>query len=59
MTPASAFPETDEVVLVNQLKILKNQSLILSDLDQIKKNQETLGTIVRSQAEILAALRHQ
>lgn len=44
---------------MNQLKILKNQSLILSDLDQIKKNQETLGTIVRSQAEILAALRHQ
>jgi hypothetical protein len=59
MTAASSFSETEtEVVLMNQLKILKNQSFILSDLEQIKKNQETLGTIVKNQEKILAALRH-
>jgi hypothetical protein len=59
MTLATAFSETQtEVVLMNQLKILKNQSFILSDLEQIKKNQETMGTIVKNQEKILAALLH-
>lgn len=58
-TLATAFSETEtEVVLMNQLKILKNQSFILSDLEQIKKNQEALGTIVKNQERILAALDH-
>ena len=58
-TLSTAFSETEtEVVLMNQLKILKNQSFILSDLEQIKKNQEALGTIVKNQERILAALDH-
>ena len=44
-------------VIANQKLIIENQQKILANQEQIKKDQATLGTIVKNQERILALLQ--